>query len=130
MKKVKNAVIYLGSCLLLMICKINNVYAAKSDLGCDGIFGDPNKTDSLANLIRDVLNIFRIVAPILVLVLGSLDLFMAMASSSEDKMKKAQANFIKRIVMGVCLFFVPSIINFILDIASQAMGYDACMFGW
>lgn len=130
MKKVKSIVIYLGSCLLLMLCKINSVFAAGSDLGCDGIFGDPNQADSLANLIRDILNIFRIVAPILVIVLGSLDLFMAMASSSEDKMKKAQNNFIKRIIMGVCLFFVPAIINLILDIASQAMGYDACMFNW
>lgn len=136
MKKVKNTVIYLSSCMLLMLCRINNVYAAKtslpgkSDLGCNGIFGDPDQANSLASLIKDILNVFRIVAPVLVIVLGSLDLFLAMSSSSEDKMKKAQSNFMKRIIMGVCLFFVPAIINFILDIASKSMGYDACMFNW
>lgn len=130
MGKVKNTVIYLSSCMLLMLLKVNNVYATKSELGCNGIFGDPGDANSLANLIKGILDVFRIVAPILVIVLGSLDLFLAMASSSEDKMKKAQSNFMKRIIMGVCLFFVPAIINFILDIASKSMGYDACMFNW
>jgi len=136
MKKVKNTMIYLGSCMLLMLFKINSVYAidvtmpGKSDLGCDGVFGDPADPNSIASLIKEILDIFRIVAPILVIVLGSIDLFMAMASASEDKMKKAQTNFMKRIIMGVCLFFVPAIINFVLDAASKAMGYPACMFNW
>lgn len=136
MKKIKDIVKYISVCMFLMTCKISNVLAikttmpGKSDLGCDGIFGDPSKPDSVANLIKEVLWVFRIVAPILVIVLGSLDLFLAMSSSSEDKMKKAQSNFVKRVIMGVCLFFVPSIINFILDIASESLGYDACMFKW
>jgi len=129
MKKVKGIILYVCSWLLLMLFKVNQVYAA-SDLGCNGIFGDPSDPNSVANLIKDVLNLFRILAPILVIVLGSLDLFMAMASSSEDKMKKAQSTMVRRVILGVCLFFVPAIINFILDAASKSLGYDACMFNW
>lgn len=129
MRKVKNTVIYLSSCMLLMLLKVNNVYAAGNN-DCETIFGNVNDKNSLIYLIREILGVFRIIAPILVIVLGSLDLFLAMASSSEDKMRKAQSNFIKRIIMGVCLFFVPTIIYFIIDMAGQIDGFDldVCLF--
>lgn len=133
MVKIKNILLYFSSCLLLMMFKINNVLAAdyKNSSECDTIFGKPGEEGTLLELIQSVLNIFRIAAPILVILLGTVDLFTAMISSSEDKMKKAQTNFVKRIIMGVCLIFVPTIINFIIAAASEAItGLDSCMYKW
>lgn len=125
-KKIKIGGLYFWSFLLLMLFNINNVYAAD----CNGVFGDPKDSNSIANLIVMFLNIFRIAAPVLVIVFGSVDLFMAMVSSSEDKMKKAQNKFMQRLMLGVCLFFVPTVLELVLDVASKQLGYDACMFDW
>lgn len=128
MKKMKGVCLYISSFFILMICKINQVHAKSVD--CNGIFGDPRDPNSIANLIKEILWLFRIIAPILVILLGSIDLFKAVIASREDEMKKAQTTLMKRVILGVCLFFIPSIINFVLDIASRALGYDACMFNW
>ena len=59
----------------------------------------------------------RIIVPALVIVLGMIDLAKAVIASKEDEMKKAQATMIKRIIVGVVIFFVPIIIKAILQLA-------------
>jgi len=128
-KKMKNRSLFIYCFCLMMFLNVGNVYAA-SDLGCDGIFGDPADPNSVANLIKMVLDWFRILAPILVISLGTVDLFKAVIASREDEMKKAQTTLMKRVMLGVALFFVPSVINFVIDLASSKMGFEACMFRW
>ncbi len=120
---------YLPFLCLIIICSISTVYAA-SEAECNGIFGDPNKKGTIAELLSDILNIIRWGGPILVILLGTIDIFTAVISSNEDGMKKAQKRFVSRVILGVCLFLIPTIINFIIDVASSALGYDACSFKW
>lgn len=100
-------------------------------LTCTELFGDKNKPDSIAYLVDSALKYVRIIVPILVILLGSLDLAKAVIASKEDEMKKAQTTFIKRIILGVVVFFVPVLVDIIMqfsDIVWEGLGYSVCEF--
>lgn len=68
--------------------------------------------------LRDYLNtaftIIRIAVPILLVVLIMKDFLSAVSSQKEEEMKKAQTTAIKRIIIGVIIFFIPTLVNIIL----------------
>ena len=114
------------------------------ETACREIFGDPNyagETDvdengngyidppSLAYLINSVLKYVRVIVPILIIVLGSLDFAKAATAGKADEMKKAQITFVKRLIAGIIIFFVPVIVNLIMwlaDIVWDGMGLSHC----
>ena len=83
------------------------IEGADIELNCSNLFGDKNdagekdadgnvvRSASIAYIITSVLTYVRIIAPILVILLGMLDLAKAVVASKEDQMKKAQSDFIK-----------------------------------
>lgn len=85
---------------------------------CDGIIDE-----SLKSLINKYLGYVHILIPILILALGVFDFFKAMIASKEDEMKKAQKNFIIRLVSGVLIFLAPTIVNMIIDM----LNVGACL---
>lgn len=64
-----------------------------------------------ANIVKWI----KYIIPVIVIVLGIIDFIKAIASSSDDEMKKAQGRFIKRLVAAALIFIIPFIIEFILD---------------
>lgn len=70
----------------------------------------------LVELLHMLLVMVKIIVPIIIIVLGSLDFASAMFAGDESNMKKAQAKFIKRLVIGVAIFLVPSILKLLLNI--------------
>lgn len=101
------------------------------EITCDSLFGDKNDEKSIAYLINSVLSYVRIFVPILIILLGSLDLGKAVIASKEDEMKKAQTTFVKRLIAGMVIFFVPVFVNIIMhlaDIVWDGMGYSVCTF--
>lgn len=92
------------------------------------IFGNPNDDgetfdpdgdgqSSIRYMINLVLQYVRIIVPILVILLGTLDFAKAVMAGKEDNMRKAQQDFIKRVLMGVAVFFVPLLVDLIMDLA-------------
>ena len=68
------------------------------------------------------MNIIKIIVPILVVVFSILEFGKVILSSDADEMKKAQAKFIKRLIIAVIIFFVPLLVNFILNMANSVWG--------
>lgn len=96
---------------------------------CESLFGDKNNPDSIAYLIDEVLNYVRIIVPILVIILGMLDLAKAVVAGNPDEMKKAQKRFIRRLIAGVAVFFVPLLVDLVMglaDIVWEGLGYSTC----
>ena len=60
----------------------------------------------------------KIGIPIILLVLGSLDFAQAVFASNEDGIKKAQGKFIKRLIIAVVIFLIPSVLQLLLGIAN------------
>ena len=84
---------------------------------CQELFGDRNTEGSIANIVNRVLKYPRYIIPALVILLGTIDFFKAVVAGKEDSMKKAQTTFIKRVVIGVCVFLVPFFVNIIMGLA-------------
>lgn len=102
---------------------------------CDSLFGTMQQNGkngqplSIRYLMNEILTYVRIIVPILIIGLGSLDLAKAMVSGKEDEMRKAQKTFIMRVVAGVAVFFVPVIVNIVMWIADKVwygLGYTTC----
>ena len=82
-----------------------------NNLGCDSILGQ-----ALVDEINDILLWIRVLVPILLIVLGSVDFSKAVMFQEKDELKKATSTFTKRCIIAVVIFFVPLMLNILIDI--------------
>ena len=80
--------------------------------GCDMI------TPKLKDWLIRGLDIMKIVALILTLILGMVDFFKGVASGNADTMKKVWTSFSRRLIAVALLFLLPVILEFILGLVS------------
>lgn len=76
-----------------------------------------SQTKSIWVLIGKILSIFKIVIPLLIIVFGMIDLGKAVVASKDDEIKKAAKQLGMRILAGVVIFFVPTIVGFAFTLA-------------
>lgn len=100
-----------------------------SNTKCKGLLGDPDNPDSVAWLIAKILDYLRLLGPLMVLVLSSLDFAKAILTSDDESLKKAQSNLITRLILAVLLFVLPTLIEVILDVFGITSS-DICIFNW
>lgn len=77
------------------------------------LLGAPNfcsGTSEILSLAGWALTIFKIVIPLLIIALGLIDLGKAAVSSKPEEIKKSAQGLVWRLVGGILIFFVPSII--------------------
>ena len=97
------------------------------DEQCDDIFGDKNVPGDLAYYINKVMAYVRYIVPVLIILLGTLDIFKAVVASKEDEMKKAQKTLVKRVIIGIAIFLLPVLINAIMSLADMIWeNYGSC----
>lgn len=80
----------------------------------------------LFGLAGYALNIIQIAVPIILIVMGTIDLVKALVAQKDDQMKKAQSTLIKRVIIGVVIFFVPMVIKFVIGMLGENTN-NACM---
>lgn len=78
--------------------------------------------DEIRNIFNVIWNIVKFGIPIILIGLGTLDFVQAVFASKEDGTKKAQSKFIKRLIIAVVIFLIPTLISFILNIANDVWG--------
>ena len=71
--------------------------------------------ERLIDFIQNIIKWIKYVLPVLVIVLSIIDFIKAIGSDKDDEMKKAQSNFVKRLIGAALLFLVPLIIELILE---------------
>lgn len=74
---------------------------------------------ALPKVISFAYTTIQIVVPIILVVLGLLDLFKAVTASKEDDIKKGQHMFIKRLISAVLVFFVFVVVKLIVSFAAD-----------
>ncbi len=95
---------------------INKMYINILDADCS-ILGD-----ELQEILNEIFLIIRVCVPIICVVLIAIDIFGAVTSGDDKNMKDAQNKAIKRLIIGLVIFFIPSIVNLILQWAGFALG--------
>ena len=91
---------------------------------CEGLI-----SDNLREIINKIMTYIRIAVPILLVGLIIVDFATAIFAESDDKMKKAQSKVIKRIIIAIVIFFVPTLINLLFNIVNDVWvdaHYEIC----
>ncbi len=73
-------------------------------------------TAGIWKLIGELVYIIRIAIPIIVVLLGTLDLGKAVIAGEDKKIKEAQKAFITRLIYGVAIFFVFPIVKMVFGL--------------
>ena len=92
------------------------------------------KTAEIWGVIGTIIRIIQFAIPIIIVLLGTIDLGKAVMAGKEDEIKSAQKMLIKRVVYGVVIFFVGVLVIAIFTGVGHgeatsspcfaAMGYD------
>lgn len=81
----------------------------------DGICSDTTMADVMA-LVQLVMKVICILVPIVMIVLGTFDLFKAVTAGKEEDIKKKQKALITRLIAGVLVFLVPTIVSLLTSL--------------
>lgn len=69
--------------------------------------------------------ILQIGIPIILIVLGTLDLGKAVISSDDKAVKEAQSKLIKRCIYAILVFFIVTLLNLLFSMVGQITGSEA-----
>lgn len=78
------------------------------------------------NLIAKVIFILKIAIPIIIVLLAMLDLGKAVMAGDDKQIKEAQGMLIKRLIYGVVIFFVVTIVQIVFGLVNQNVGSSEC----
>ena len=94
---------------------------------CNGILGKPGDEESVAWLLQQILNYIKILGPILVVILSSMDFAKAIIASDDESMKKAEKKLMIRLVLAVALFLVPTLVSVMLNVLGYTADGQLCL---
>lgn len=80
--------------------------------------GTPNYTLLVFQVIGYIIIIIKILVPIILIVLGSIDLGKATVSGDDKIIMEKAVKFGMRVLTGVIIFFIPTILDFFLSLVS------------
>ncbi|MBR3720689.1 MAG: hypothetical protein IKN09_03000 [Clostridia bacterium] len=69
--------------------------------------------------VKTIFTLIQIAIPGVLIVLGTIDMFKAMASGDEKKTKESQQKFIRRLIYAVVAFLIPFIIRLVFNFVSN-----------
>lgn len=89
---------------------------------CESLFGKSCKDDpmSFVCLIEKLFDLLKIIIPVILILLGSIDFAKVVVSQDKEAMGKAVSTFVKRVLMAILIFLLPTIIKLITIIFDDA----------
>lgn len=114
MKKRHFIYVILGA--LMMFNTITNVNAVEEFYFCNA--------DSVRafKVIGYIITTIKIIAPLCIIVLASIDFFRAIMSNDEKAISVSAKSFLRRLIAGIIIFLIPTIVSAVLDVLSPSIG--------
>ena len=79
-------------------------------------------TKGIWALVGTVVFWIQIVIPVIIILLGTIDLGKAVFSGDDKKVKEAQGAFIKRLIYGIAVFFVVIAVRLVFGAVGESQG--------
>ena len=98
----------------------NNGGSGASDNSCNPTTGLGPSLIFIGHIVR----IAKILIPLVIIVMGIMDFFRAITAGKDDEIKKSAKSFVWRLVAGVVIFFLPSVISLVFSWIPEWSGYD------
>lgn len=86
-------------------------------LDCNGIFQGP-----FGDFLKEIWKLIKFAVPILIIALSIVDFIKSISAHDESEIKKATNKLLKRLMIGVLVFVLPTIIEFLLHMAGIEFG--------
>ncbi len=91
---------------------------------CEGLLGkktgDEYDEGTVGYLLQQIFNYMKMAVVILVFAFSLIDYAKAIAAQDSEVFKKANVNFLKRIVFGIVFFLIPELVDIILGIIDSS----------
>ncbi len=81
--------------------------------------GDVTMPYVIAQITSIVILIIQVLVPIIIIILGMLDLGKAVVAQKEDEIKKGWQTFFKRLLVGIAVFLVIVFVKFIIGLVAE-----------
>ena len=95
-------------------------YNLEGLVSCGGLI------DNIPTLIPKVVSIIytviQIAVPVVLVIMGSLDLFKGLSAQKEDDIKKGQQMFIKRLIAAALVFFAFAVVKIVISFVADETG--------
>ena len=79
---------------------------------------------SLVNIVASVVKLIKIGVPIILIVLGMIDMGKAVATQKEEEIKKGQKTLMSRCIAAGIVFFVVAIVQLLFNIITNGTDSD------
>lgn len=89
--------------------------------GCIDAFGGKSVelAPKIPNTVHTIILVIQIAVPVVLVIMGMLDLFKAITAQKEDEIKKGQQMFIKRLIAAAIVFFVIAIVKLLFSFVAD-----------
>lgn len=104
------------SCTVVSSSLCKNINDTKK-VNCGNVTGIPEKIPELTSF---AIIFIQIAVPIVLIILGTLDLFKGITASKEDEIKKGQQIFIKRLISAAIIFFVIVVAKLFISVVADS----------
>lgn len=78
------------------------------------------QTAAVWQLLGNILLAAKVIIPIILIVLGTIDFAKAVINDKDDNLSTAAKTFLRRIVIGILIFFIPTIVYVIFNTIASA----------
>lgn len=89
------------------------------------VYSNPNgpctKLKEPLKFIGHIVFLIKIIIPIALIVFGMIDLFKSITNGKDSDFSKVLKSLLFRIVAGICIFFIPTVISYIFSLVD---GFD------
>lgn len=73
----------------------------------------------IVGIFQFLITMIKIGVPVLLVIWGSWDLGKAVMAQKDDEIKNAQKLFIKKLIVAVCVFLVPTFLSLVLNVIGE-----------
>lgn len=90
---------------------------------CGGESNDKALIKNIPTLVPQITsaayNTVLVIVPLILVIMGSVDLYKGAVSQNEDEIKKGKTNFMKRLVTGILTFLIVLLVKFFVSVMSK-----------
>ena len=125
-KNKKRLIVALLIAIAVFVAFKTGVVHAADPVGTN--FCEEDSTKKVMSLIGYLLALVKLFVPLIIIILGSIDFAKAVIGKDEKVIQKQAINLGLRILLGICIFFLPSVISWALgSISDEASSGTTCM---
>ena len=85
-----------------------------------GAFSDfCSEMSGILKIVGYVVTFFKVAIPLIIVILGMIDLGKAVVASDEDQIKKSGKQIAYRLAAGIIIFFIPTLVLWVFKIIND-----------